>query len=298
MRKRLNFSIGDKAFDIIVYTITFICLLICLYPLYLIVISSFSDPLAVAGGEVYIIPKGFSLDAYKQVFKTGNILRGYANSLFYTIVGTILNMLVTIPAAYAFSKPKSKLRGRDVFMMMIIFTMYFNGGLIPSYILFQSMGILNTRTVILVCGLINSSNLIVARTFFASSIPKELEEAAEIDGCSIPQTFIKIVLPLSKAMLGVIMLYYAVARWNNYTSSLYFQPMQDELHSLQMVLKKMLINISNSQDTHPEMEEYYANLYNQIKYSIIVIASLPLMILYPFLQKYFDKGVMMGSVKG
>lgn len=296
MRKRLKFSIGDKAFDAIICIIVALCTLMCLYPLYLVVINSFSDPYAVARGEVFIISKGFSMDAYIEAFKNGNIMKGYANSLFYTIVGTMLNMAVTIPAAYALSKPK--LAGRNIFMLMIVFTMYFNGGLVPHYLLYQKMGLLNTRMVVLLNMAVNSTNLIVARTFFASSVPKELEEAAEIDGCSGPQIFVKIVLPLSKAMLGVIVLYYAVANWNNFTSSLYYQPMKQEYHSLQMVLRDMLTAMQSSAAVDNELAEYYANLYNQIKYSVIVIASLPLMILYPFLQKYFDKGVMLGSVKG
>lgn len=296
MKKDFKFSIGDKAFDIMSYTIAILFTLICLYPLYLVVINSFSDPLAVASGEVYIIPKGFSLDAYKEAFKNGDIMRGYANSLFYTIAGTLFNMALTIPAAYALSK--SKLKGRNFMMLMIVFTMYFSGGLVPTYLLARGMGLLNTRMVVLVMAAVNSSNLIVARTFFASSIPKELEEAAEIDGASIPQTFFKVVLPLSKAMLGVILLYYAVARWNNFASSLYYQPMSEELHSLQMVIKRILLHIRTNQTLENELADYYASLFEQIKYSVIVIASLPLMILYPFLQKYFDKGVMMGSVKG
>ena len=296
MKKRLNFSIGDKAFDSIIYIISTVCVLMCLYPLYLVVINSFSDPYAVARGEVYLFPKGFSLEAYVEAFKNGNIMRGYANSLFYTVVGTVLNMVMTIPAAYALSKPK--LAGRNVFMMIIVFTMYFGGGLVPHYLLLRGMGLLNTRMVVLLNGAVVSTNLIVARTFFASSIPRELEEAAEIDGCSGPKTFLQIVLPLSKAMIGVIVLYYAVARWNNFSSSLYYQPRKPEYYSLQMVLRDMLTVMKGAAAIESELAEHYANVYNQIKYSVIVIASLPLMILYPFLQKYFDKGVMLGSVKG
>ena len=294
--KRVNFKINDKAFNIIVYTLAILFALICLYPLYLVVINSLSDPYAVAKGEVYLLPKGFSLDAYKEAFSNGDILKGYANTLFYTIIGTALNMVLTIPAAYALSK--SKLKGRNFMMMMIVFTMYFSGGLVPHYLVLKGLNLLNTRAVVLLNAAVGSTNLIVARTFFASGVPQELEEAAEIDGCSIPQTFLKIVLPLSKAMLGVIVLYYAVARWNNFASSLYYQPMASEYHSLQMVLRKMIILMQSAANAESELAEYYANLYNQIKYSIIVIASVPLMIVYPFLQKYFDKGVMLGSVKG
>ena len=294
--KRNRESLGDKIFDVGVYTVAFICVLIVLYPLYLVVINSLSDPYAVAAGKVTFIPVGFSLDSYIAAFENGDIVTGYANSLFYTIVGTLFSMTLTIPAAYALSKPR--LAGRSAIMMMIVFTMYFTGGLVPFYLVLKNMGLLNTRLVVLVNGAITTSNLIVARTFFASSVPKELEEAAEIDGCSILQTFLRIVLPLSKAMLGVIMLYYAVGYWNNFTASLYFQPLAPEYHSLQMVLKKMLLEMQNAATVDSEVADYYANLYNKIKYSVIVIGSLPLMILYPFLQKYFDKGVMMGSVKG
>ena len=294
--KHMNFKINDKAFDVIVNIISVLFALICLYPLYLVVINSLSDPYAVARGEVYLFPKGFSLDSYKEAFSNGDIIRGYANSLFYTIVGTALNIALTIPAAYALSKPK--LKGRNFLMMMIVLTMYFSGGLVPHYLVLKGLNLLNTRMVVLLNLAVNSTNLIVARTFFASGVPKELEEAAEIDGCSIPQTFLKIVLPLSKAMLGVIVLYYAVARWNNFASSLYYQPMAEEYYSLQMVLRKMIILMRDAANAESELAEYYANIFNQIKYSIIVIASVPLMIVYPFLQKYFDKGVMLGSVKG
>ena len=296
MRKKAVFQMGDKMFDVLMYIISLICTLICLYPLYLVVINSFSSPYAVAAGKVYLVPVGFSLDSYKEVFADSSIMRGYANSIFYTVVGTLLNLVLTLPAGYALAK--KRMVGRNLIMLMIVFTMYFSGGLVPFFLVMRGLGLLNTRSAILLGTAVNATNLIVARTFFASSVPTELEEAAEIDGCSIPQTFLKIVLPLSKAMIGVITLYYAVARWNNYTGSLYFQPMKKEYHSLQMVLRNLLNQVQSAANAEFEIAEYYAKMFNQIKYSVIVIASLPFMILYPFLQKYFDTGVMMGSVKG
>ena len=295
MRKQ-RFGIGDKAFDALMYAIAIFCTLICLYPLYLVVINSLSDPYAVARGEVYLRPIGFSLDSYIEAFKNGDIMQGYFNSLIYTVGGTILSLIVTLPAAYALSK--KTMVGRNLIMGMIVFTMYFSGGLVPHYIVMRGLNLLNTRWVVIVSSLVAAYYLILARTFFASGVPRELEEAAEIDGCNTPQTFIKIVLPLSKAMIGVITLYYAVMKWNNYTYSLYYQPMKPEYYSLQMVLRNMLTLMQTAANAEAELAEYYANIFNQIKYAVIVIASLPLMILYPFLQKYFDKGVMLGSLKG
>lgn len=290
-------SVGDRIFLGIVYAILIIFTLLCLYPLYLVVISSFSDPAAVGQGKVVLYPVGLTFDAYKEAFSTNDILIGYRNSLFYMIVGTMLNMLLTIPIAYSLAHPKVK--GKSIVMKLIVFTMYFSGGMIPSFLLMRGMGMVNTVWAVLLGTGCSAYNLIIARSFFMSGVPRELEEAAEIDGCTPLQTFLKVVLPLSKAMLSVILLYYAVARWNDYTSSLYYQPSADHLHSLQMVLRTYverannLINVDN-----PEEAEYWANLIAQLKYSVIVIASVPLLTVYPFIQKYFEKGVMLGSVKG
>lgn len=293
---RVKESMGDRIFGIVVNVALALCVLACAYPIYLVIINSFSDPNLVAKGDVWWRPIGFTLDAYKEVFKNGDIMRGYANSLYYTFFGTLLNMVLTIPAAYALSKPQ--LFGRNAIMKLLVFTMYFSGGLVPHYMLMQGLGLLNTRMSVLVVGAVSTTNLIIARTFFASSIPRELEEAAEIDGCSVLQTFIRIVMPLSKAMLSVIMLYYAVGRWNNYTSSLYYQPLASELQPLQMVLRRILITMQQNVEMNQEEADYYAKLANMIKYAAIVVASVPLLIIYPFIQKYFEKGVMMGSVKG
>ena len=288
---------ADSIFNVLVLVFIGLCVLMCAYPLYLVIINSFSEPSAVAKGEVTILPKGFSLDAYVRALKEEDIVRGYINSIFYTLFGTALNMLLTIPAAYTLSKPR--LKGRNFFMLMIVFTMYFSGGLIPSFLLMRSLGLLNTWWAVPVQGAVSATNLIIARTFFTSGVPAELEEAAEIDGCNAAQTFFRIVLPLSKAMLCVIMLYYAVARWNNYSSALYYLPMGAEKYPLQMILRKMLITINTgSAAENAEMALYYADLANQIKYAVIVVASVPLLLIYPFIQKYFEKGVMLGSVKG
>ncbi|MBE6957886.1 MAG: carbohydrate ABC transporter permease [Ruminococcaceae bacterium] len=289
-------SIGDRLFMTLVYIVVFACAFICLYPLYLVLINSFSDPNAVANGETFLWIADFTIEGYKLAFEDNSIVRGYANSLYYLVVGTLLNLLLTIPAAYALSK--KRLMGRRVFMTAMVITMYFSGGTVPTYLVIKDLGLLDTWAVVLLSAGINTSNLIIARTFFQNSVPQELEEAAQIDGASTMQIFMRIILPLSKAMIGVITLYYAVGRWNAYTSSLYYQPMNSDMWPLQMVLRRILLLTKQNAGMDPEMAEYYAQLANQMKYAVVVIASAPLLIIYPFIQKYFDKGIMMGSVKG
>ncbi|MBE6920647.1 MAG: carbohydrate ABC transporter permease [Ruminococcaceae bacterium] len=293
---KIKTSLGDRLFMGVVYLIVFACAFLCLYPLYLVLINSFSDPNAVANGETFIWIKDFTIEGYKLAFEDDSILRGYANSLYYLVAGTLLNLLLTIPAAYAFSK--KRLMGRSFFMTAMVITMYFSGGTVPTYLVIKDLGLLDTTAAVLLSGGITTTNLIIARTFFQTGVPQELEEAAQIDGASTIQVFLKIILPLSKAMIGVITLYYAVARWNAYTSSLYYQPMNSDMWPLQMVLRRILLLTKQLAGMDPEMAEYYAQLANQMKYAVVVIASAPLLIIYPFIQKYFDKGVMMGSVKG
>ena len=293
---KIKDTFGDKLLSLIIYTLLGALVLIIVYPLWLVLINSFSDANAVSMGKVTSLPVGFNLDAYIQTFKYNGIVTGYLNSLFYTIVGTILNMLLTIPSAYALSK--RNLKGRGILMGLFMFTMYFSGGMIPQYILIKNLGLMNTRGAVLWSSALSVYNMIVARSFFESGVPKELEEAAEIDGCSPLQTFLQIVLPLSKAMIGVIALYYAVAHWNSFTTSLYYQVMAEELWPLQMVLRKLIMMAQNAVSLQGEDAIYYAELLNKIKYSVIVVASVPMLVLFPFVQKYFDKGVMLGSVKG
>lgn len=293
---RVKESFSDGIFEAIVHIIIILCVLICAYPIYLVIINSFSDPNLVALGKVWLVPLKPSFDAYKMVFENESIMTGYWNTLWYTIVGVGLNMLLTIPAAYALSK--KDLMGGGIVMKLIVITMYFTGGLIPFYMLIRDLGLLNNWWVMPLNGAVTASNLIIARTFFTSGVPRELEEAAEIDGCSVIQTFWKIVLPLSKAMISVIMLYYAVARWNAYTPALYYMPRASELWPLQMILRNILLEATRNMIDNTEMADYYAKIANQLKYAVIVVASAPLLIIYPFIQKYFEKGVMLGSVKG
>lgn len=293
---RVKETLGDRILNGIIYTILALLVLIVVYPLWLVLINSFSDSNAVSLGKVVLYPIGLTFDAYVETFTYEGILSGYVMSLYYTIVGTIVNLLLTIPVAYTLSK--RNLKGRSLLMTLFMITMYFSGGMIPLYVLVRNLGMMNTTGAIIWTAGMSVYNMIVARSFFESGVPHELEEAAEIDGCNPLQTFVRIVLPLSKAMLGVITLYYAVARWNAFTSALYYLTSAEELWPLQMVLRKLIIQAQNSVSLQGEDMLYYVELLNKIKYSVIVVASVPMLVIFPFVQKYFDKGVMLGSVKG
>ena len=294
---RIKDSFGDRIFNAFCYAAVVLVCFVCLYPLWLVLVYSVSDPDAVNSGKVWIWPVGLTWDAYKEVFARDDLMKGYLNTITQTLFGTTVNMVMTIPAAYALSK--KSLKGRGFFMGLIVFTMYFSGGLIPNFINIKNLGLLNTWWVFGLVGAVSSYNLIVARTFFDSGIPHELEEAAEIDGCSTAGTFFKIVLPLSKAMLGVIMLYYVVAHWNNFSTALYYTPQSTDFWPLQMVIRNLLRTLNSLiESSDEEALMYYTKIYDMIKYAVVVVAALPVLVLYPFLQKYFNKGVMLGSVKG
>ena len=294
---KIKDSFGDRAFNAFCYIVVVLVCLICIYPLWLVLIYSMSDPEAVNAGRVWLWPVSLNFDAYKEVFRRDDLMKGYFNTITQTLFGTSVNMILTIPAAYALSK--SRLKGRNLYMGLIVFTMYFSGGLIPNFINIKNLGLLNTWWVFGLVGAVSAYNLIVARTFFASGVPHELEEAAEIDGCSTAGIFFKIVLPLSKAMLGVIMLYYLVAHWNNFATALYYTPQSTEYWPLQMVIRNMLRTLNQMIGSGSEEALlYYSKIYDMIKYAVVVVAALPVLVIYPFLQKYINKGVMLGSVKG
>ena len=286
------------AFDMVVTILTLMLIVMVLYPLVLVLSSSVSDPVAVASGEVLLLPKGFTLDGYIRVFQDDNIMLGYANTLFYTVVGTFINLVVTVPAGYVMTK--SEAPGVKIIMMLFLFTMYFSGGMIPGFLLIKSLKLYNTRWVLLIIGAFSTYNCIICRSFF-SGLPKELEEAAFIDGSSYFRTFMTVILPLSKALLGVMVLYFAVGHWNSYFNAMIYT-YDNEIQPLQLFLRRILILQQSSADMMASggddlaaEQQYIAAL---IKYAVIVVSSLPLMIIYPFLQKYFEKGVMIGSVKG
>lgn len=281
-------------FDIIVHIISAVLLIIVLYPLILVVSNSVSDANLVASGQIVLFPKGFNLKGYEEFFKDKNIMTGYANSIFYTVVGTCINLVVTVPAAYALTK--NTLPGKSIFTTMIMIIMYFSGGLIPTFLVLNRYGLYNTRLVLLLWGAFSTYNCIICRSFF-SAMPKDLEEAAELDGCSPMRTFIQIILPLSKALLGVMVLYFGVSHWNAYFNAMIYIR-DDSKQPLQVFLRRILVLAQTAAKSDGEIDVSVIDREYLLRYSTIVVASLPLMILYPFLQKYFDKGVMIGSVKG
>lgn len=294
-------SFGDRLFNVINIVLLILITIPILYPLYFILIASISDPSLVSTGQVLLLPKGITLQGYERVFRDGSILLGYRNSLFYAVVGTVINLFFTITGAYALAKPR--LRGRTVFSLLFVFTMYFSGGLIPTYLVVHGLKLTNTMWAMVVPNAVAVMNLIICRTFFQNSIPAELEESATIDGCSHFRTLISIVLPLSKAILSVLTLYYALSHWNSYFDALIYLR-NKELYSLQLIIRQILV----LEEMNKEMMEVMADgddlannqarIAMMIKYSVIIVASVPMLILYPLVQKHFTKGVMLGALKG
>ena len=295
---------GDLLFQLLVYVCLFLSFVVTLYPLIFTVSASVSDPTAVASGKMLLFPVDFTLDGYRYIIQYREIWTGYANTIFYTAVGTLLNLVATLPCAYALSH--RHMQGRGIIMTLFIITMYFSGGMIPSYLNIVSLGLLNTRTIVLIMGLVSTYNLIVARTFFATSIPWELHEASILDGASDFGTFSKVVLPLSKPIVAVLALYYAVGHWNSYFSEMMYLadrskfPLQVFLREILTLSQYQAQALEEGGYTVEQMMEMIKSIdtANLIKYCVIVVSALPMMILYPFVQKFFAKGVMIGAVKG
>ena len=287
----------DRIFNIVVNSFIIIALIIVLYPLYFIVIASISDPVAVNTGEILFLPKRISFGGYQAIFEDERIIRGYTNTIFYTTAGTTLNVLLTLLAGYALSR--KDLAGRGVIMGILVFTMYFRGGLIPTFLVVKSLGIYNTPWVMILLNAVGIWNLIICRTYFTNTISDELLEAAFIDGCKNEVFFFRIVLPLSKAIVGVMVLYYAVGHWNQYFNAMIYLN-KPKLYPLQLVLREILINSNQIQNEIVDFTELSEKdrMAESIKYGVIIVSSLPVLMLYPFAQKYFVKGVMIGSVKG
>lgn len=293
---KLKNTRADVLFNLVIYSIAALVLVITIYPLYFIVIASFSDPAAVAGGQVWFYPKGFTLDGYRELLNHDNIWIGYGNTILYTVFGTIIGLAVNIPAAYALSR--KDLYGRKLFTFLFLFTMFFNGGLIPTFLTIQDFNLYNTFWVMVLPFSVSVYNIIVARTFFQSSIPADLWDAAQIDGCGNLRYFFQMVLPLSKAILAVLALWIAVGQWNSYFNALIY--LKDEArYPLQLILRNILItNQMQSAMGTGEAAQAMLRLANLMRYAVIIVSTLPIMLIYPFVQKHFNQGVMIGAVKG
>jgi putative aldouronate transport system permease protein len=290
-------STSDAVFDVLNYTMLTLGMLAVLYPLYFVVVASLSDPNAIYAGDVWLYPKGFTLDGYERIFQDAGIWIGYANSMLYAAVGTAISVTLTIFAAYPLAR--KDFVGRNVFMWFFVLTMFFNGGLIPTYLLVKNLGMLDTIWALVVPGAAGVFNIIIVRTFFQSSIPDEMREAAFIDGCTNTKFFLGMVIPLSKPIIAVMVLFHVVGFWNSFFDALIY--LNDEAkYPLQLILRNILVQNQVSSNMMVDVESYVAKLRvtELIKYGVIIVASLPLLALYPFLQRYFVKGVMIGSIKG
>jgi putative aldouronate transport system permease protein len=292
----------DVVYTALIYAIVIVFFAAVAYPLYFVIIASVSPPQEVYAGHVIFYPRGFSLAGYKKILEYTDIWVGYRNSVVYTFAGTILSVLVTLMTAYPLAR--RDFRGRGPLMFFFVFTMYFGGGLIPTYLVVRSLGLLNTVAVMVLPGITSVWNIIIARTFIKSFVPYELFESAEMDGCSHFHYFIKVLLPLSSALIAVIALFSGVGYWNAFFNALIYLR-EKRLYPLQLVLRDILAAQQTaaadamsrlSIDVKDEMER--KALADLIKYGTIVVASAPLLVAYPFLQKYFIKGVLIGSLKG
>ena len=297
MKKLKKMSKSDIVFLFIVYATVILISVVILYPLWFVIIASISDPNLVATGEVLLLPKGITFEGFKYIFRDPRIWSGYYNTIRYTVVGTMLALFITVPAGYALSR--TDMMGRGLIMKLLIVTKYFSGGLIPTYLVVKSLGLVNTPYVLMILGSFSVFNLILCRTYFLNTMPIELQEAAESDGCGIFQYFMKIVIPLSKSIIAIMVLYYAVGHWNSFFNGLIYVTDSD-LYPLQLILRDILIT-GQSVDpatVDPESLELMKQIARTIQYGVIIVSSLPVLVLYPFVQKHFVKGVMIGSVKG
>lgn len=290
-------SRGDRVFNVMIYIILSLVAVIVLYPLLFVLSASFSDPQAVLRGEMLLWPKGVNLNSYAKIFQNQDILTGYSNTLLYTSIGTLINLVMTVLGAYPLSR--KDFVGKNAIMALFVFTMFFGGGLIPTYLLIKDLGMLNTFWVMVLPNAVSIWNIIIMRTFFQQSIPYELQEAATIDGCSNIQILTRIILPLSMPIIAVMILFYAVGHWNAFFNALLYLSDKDKF-PLQLILREILIQGQTNDMVKMSTESAIKQQreVEGIKYAVLVVANIPVLILYPFLQRYFVKGVMIGAIKG
>lgn len=297
--KNRIYSKDDMLIDIIAYVIGALAILVTLYPLLFVISASFSEPSRVLSGELILWPVGFTLEGYQKILDYALIWVGYRNTILYTIVGTMINLMFTIPAAYALSR--RDLIGRNLVMAYFAVTMFFSGGLVPTYLVMKDLHLVNSPVIMVLLGAVSVWNTVIARTFFQNNVPMELQEAAYIDGATTTRLFLTIVLPLSKPIIAVLALFCAVNHWNSYFNALiYLNDIQT--YPLQIFLRNILI-LDQMEDMmgDPEGIEYLIRqmqLKESMKFGIVVVSSLPVLVMYPFLQKYFVKGMMVGAIKG
>lgn len=289
-------SKGDRAFTIFNYIFLAIVAVVVLYPLIFVLSASLSNPEYVISGDIWLWPKEFTVEAYQKVFQNPEIINGFVNTLKYTFFGTLLNIFMTICAAYPLSR--RNLKGKGFIMAFMVFTMFFSGGLIPTYLLIRDLGMINTFWVMIIPNAVAVWNIIIMRTFF-QSIPYELEESAMIDGAGNFRILWSIVLPLSLPVMAVMVLFYAVGHWNSYFQALIYLQDQDKF-PLQLILRQILIQGQADDMIKATSESFLAQKLSVegLKYAVLIVANLPMLMLYPFLQRYFVKGVMIGSLKG
>lgn len=289
-------DLSDRVFGAAVIFLSILCFIVIVYPLWFVVIASISNSDLVNLGQVTIWPRDIRFYGFEQVFGDSRIWNGYVNTLIYVIGGTTLNMLVTMPAAYALSRPDFK--ARNIVMYYFVFTMYFSGGLVPLYMTISNLGLISTKWILLIIVLVNTYNLIIARTFIQNTIPNDLYEAAILDGCDHFTFFWKVVMPLSKAIISVEILYYGVFHWNDYFNALVYN-YKEANEPLQMVLRRiLLLNEAYANGNGGVQGGYGQSSADQVKYAVMIVSTVPILCVYPFVQKYFEKGVMIGAVKG
>jgi len=287
---------GDKMFGFINSLLLVMILLIVLYPLVFVLSASISNPAAVSRGELWLFPKEITFVGYQKVFQNREILTGYGNTILYTVIGTSVNLLMTILAAFPLSR--TNLPGRNIIMFALVFTMFFSGGLIPSYLVVKKLGLLNSMWALVLPGAVSVYNIIIMRTFFRTSVPYEVQEAAMIDGCTTLQILYRIMLPLSMPIIAVMVLFYSVDHWNSYFSALIYLTDRDKF-PLQLILREILIQNQMDKMAGGASALSEQIMYGQaIKYAVVIVANLPVFLLYPFLQRYFVKGMTIGAIKG
>ena len=293
---KMQESLPDRIFHVIVLILTITTFIVITYPLWFVIIASVSNSDLVNQGKVVLLPKDIRFYGFQQIIRDTRIWVGYRNTIVYVVVGTLLNMVITMPAAYALSRKDFK--ARNPVMLYFVFTMYFSGGLVPTYMVINKLGLIDSPWVLILIGALNTYNLIIARTFIQNTIPNDLYESAMLDGAGHFRIFWSVVLPLSKAIIAVEVLYYAVFHWNDYFNALIYTS-SPEVQPLQMVLRRILLqNEAFAGGSGGVQGGYAQSSADQVKYAVIIVSTVPILLVYPFVQKYFEKGVTIGAVKG